>query len=157
MKQNSVLAILGILAMFGLPMADAAAAPAKARAHAAKAAKAKEAKVAEDEDTDSSVPHAGEKPLMVVRFNQPGVAYQWPLYETLTKALEVKPQGEFDIVSVAPKSLDKSQRVQADDASSKDLEKVLATMKEIGMPESRYNVFKVYDNVPTSEVRIYIK
>lgn len=141
---------LTLLAALGLTVMGADAALAKGKKH-----KAAQETVAEDKDTDMQIPHKGEKPLMVVRFNQDAVPYEWPLYNTLSKALEVKPQAQFDVVSVAPRSHDLAQKNGADTASE-DLTKVLATLKEIGMPDDRFSVIKTYDEVPSSEVRIYV-
>lgn len=145
------LAILSIVAWAGLLAVDA-----DAKAHKDKAAKhpaVAEKKVA---DEDFSTPHKGEKPLMVIRFNQPEVAYEWPMYETLTKALESKPQARFDVVSVAPRMTDPVKQKESNTIANDDVEKVLSTLKEIGMPETRYDVTKVYDDVATSEVRVFV-
>lgn len=112
---------------------------------------------AAEEEVLFPVPYEGEKPLMVIRFNEASVPYEWPLYETLTKALEVKPQAHFDVVSVAPRSQDLNQQMKDSDTASSDLARVLGTLKEIGMPENRYKVSKIYDAVKSSEVRIYVK
>lgn len=152
MKKMKEIALLAALAIAITGAGDALAKGKHAKHHAAK-------KVEQHDDADMTpvTPHVGEKPLMVVRFNQDAVAYEWPLYNTLTKALEVKPQAQFDIVSVATRSKDLNQQKANGDKANADLEKVLATLKEIGMPDNRYDVTKIYDDVPSSEVRIYIK
>lgn len=148
MKYIKELALLGV---FGFMVAGADDALAKNHN------KAKNKATEEAHEANFEVPHAGEKPLMVIRFNEASVAYEWPLYETLTKALEVRPQAQFDVVSVAPRSTDLNQQLKDNDTSTADLTRVLATLKEVGMPENRYKVSKIYDDVKTSEVRIYIR
>lgn len=149
MKYIKELALFSALS-FVVMGADAALAKGKnSKKHAAPAAK--------ELELPPAVPHAGEKPLMVVRFSEPGVQYEWPLYNTLTKALEAYPQGTFDVVSVAPRSTDLNQQLKDNEIATGDLTKVLGTLKEIGLPESRYSVTKIYDDVKASEIRFYIK
>ncbi len=148
MKYVKELALLGV---FGLSVATSGDALANNHDKA-------KTKAAEDaHEAIFAVPHAGEKPLMVIRFNEQYVPYEWPLYETLSKALEVRPQAQFDVVSVAPRSNDLNQQLRDNDSSTTDLTRVLATLKEVGMPENRYKVSKIYDDVKSSEVRIYIR
>lgn len=148
MKFIKELALLGV---FGFMVAGADDAFAKNHD------KAKKKATEESSEAVFEVPYSGQKPLMVIRFNEARVAYEWPLYETLTKALEVRPQAQFDVVSVAPRSTDLNKQMQDNDSSTADLAKVIATLKEIGMPDNRYKVSKIYDNVKSSEVRIYIR
>lgn len=148
MKYIKELAVFTMLSVVVAGAGDALA--------AGKTKKAKHAP-AETSSTEASVPYAGEKPLMVVRFNQPDIAYQWPLYNTLSKALEVRPDAQFEVVSAAPRAADPAQQAKENDIASGDLDKVLATLKEIGMPENRFTVSKIYDNVQTSEVRFYVR
>ncbi len=150
MKHITKLALLGAFAVTVMG-ADAAIAKEKKHKTSHHAAVTKEEK-----EPALETPHAGEKPLMVLRFNQEKVAYEWPLYETLTKALEAHPQAQFDVVSVASRSRALDQQLNNNEAASQDLSKVLGTLKEIGMPESRFTVSKIYDDVKTSEVRFYV-
>ncbi len=97
-----------------------------------------------------------ETPLMVIRFNQPDVPYEMPLYETMTKAFQVKPSAKFDVVSVSQKSAEQSIQERYDQAAAQNLDKVMTTFSQMGMPANRLNVSNTTESVKSSEVRIYI-
>jgi len=103
-----------------------------------------------------AVPTA-EVPLMVIRFNHQHVAYERALYDTMVKALQVRPAAKFDIVSVSKRSSDAVDQQRYNDIAAANTAKVMATFHEIGMPLSRLNVTTKNDAVPSSEVRIYVR
>lgn len=49
---------------------------------------------------------AGMTPLITVRFNKPNVYYEQPLANAVNKALAIKPDADFDVVSNAPSTGD---------------------------------------------------
>ncbi len=102
------------------------------------------------------VEYTNDAPLMVIRFNQPHVAYEQPLYKTLSRALEVKPTAVFDIVSVSAKARDPQAQKVNNEIATQNVHKVLNTLKEIGMPQSRINLSSASDNIASSEVRVFV-
>lgn len=98
-----------------------------------------------------------ETPLMVIRFNQPHVAYERPLYDTMVKALQAKPSARFDVVSVSQKANDPQEQQHYNDVAAQNAAKVMATFHEIGMPQTRLSQSSAIESVPSSEVRIYIR
>jgi hypothetical protein len=106
--------------------------------------------------TDSVPAFANETPLMVIRFNQPHVNYPMPLYNTVSQALKVKPNAVFDVVSIAPRAHESSNQPYNNELAAKNSHKVLATMHEIGLPANRVSLTDAIDDVPSSEVRIFV-
>jgi hypothetical protein len=99
---------------------------------------------------------ANQRPLMVIRFNQPRVAYEHPLYTTISRALDVKPSAMFDIVSVTPQAHDADSQSRYDAANQRNTQKVLSTLSQMGLPHDRIHVTTLADNVAASEVRIFV-
>lgn len=97
-----------------------------------------------------------ETPLMIIRFNQPRVDYPRPLYDTLSRALAVKPDATFSVVTVAPRAEDNASQSHNNAIAEQNTNKVLATMRQIGMPERRIHTSTTTDMVDASEVRIYV-
>jgi hypothetical protein len=100
---------------------------------------------------------ASDKPLMVIRFNQPHVSYEQPLYNTVSRALQVKPSAVFDVVSVAPKGKNEQAQMHNNVMASQNTKRVLATLADMGLPKSRINLVKLIDQVDSSEVRIIVR
>ena len=89
-----------------------------------------------------------EAPLMVIRFNQPNVYYQKPLYNAVSQALEAKPDAQFDVVGISTGR----NAAQAE----RNLRQVVGTLNEIGLPTSRYSVSRrTSGNVESNEVHIF--
>lgn len=85
------------------------------------------------------------EPLVIIRFNQRGVAYEKALYNALSRALEVKPTAIFDVVLKPGGS-----------GSDAALQKVVSSMQRMNVPAAqmtaqtgepsgrRYDVVNVY-------------
>ena len=94
---------------------------------------------------------------MVIRFNQPHIAYQDGLYLALSKALEVKPQAKFTIISVAPISSDASKQKEYSEKATKNSDNVIKVIKSMGMPENRITQTSTTEKLDFSEVRVFVK
>jgi len=103
-------------------------------------------------DLDQDVP-----PLIVIRFNQTHVDYAMPLYNTVSRALEVKPSAMFDIVSVSSAARTPQDQQYNNQIATQNVHKVLATLHNMGLPQSRIHLTSAADNVPSSEVRIFVR
>jgi hypothetical protein len=97
-----------------------------------------------------------ETPLLVIRFNQPHVDYPMPLYDTISRALKVKPGAVFDVVSIAPRAHEAHNQSYYNGIAGQNAHKVLATLHEIGLPASRISMANAIDDVNASEVRIFV-
>ena len=89
-------------------------------------------------------------PLMVIRFNQPRIYFQRPLYNAVSRALAAKPSVMFNLINYVP--------TKDNGAAQRDLQAVLNTLNEMGVPSSRVSVNSQQD--PTlrfSEVHLYVR
>lgn len=102
------------------------------------------------------VEYTNERPLIVIRFNQPHVLYERALYNTISQALDAKANAVFDIISVAPKARSSSAQERNNQMAGQNSRKVLGTLQEMGLPQNRYSLTNTTDNVDASEVRIFV-
>lgn len=95
-------------------------------------------------------------PLMVIRFNFANVMYEKSLYDTVERGLRAKPSARFEVVSVAKKSSDSDIQKRYDELAARNIDKVLTTFHEMGVPDERVSQGKSRENIKYNEVRIYI-
>jgi hypothetical protein len=95
--------------------------------------------------------NSGErKPLVVIRFDKPDVAYEPALYQALSRALERRPDAVFDLVAVSPTGGNAASAKQRADA-------VLKSMTGMGLPQDRVSESATASaSAKTSEVHIYV-
>ncbi|MEI9990763.1 MAG: hypothetical protein WDM86_12055 [Rhizomicrobium sp.] len=105
----------------------------------------------------STLAYAGT-PLVVIRFDRPGVDYQQILYAALSQALQSKPNAGFSVVAVAP-TRGTAAAVQLAQTSAKNhAQEVLRSMTDMGVPASRLAVASATDPGATaSEVRVFVR
>jgi hypothetical protein len=97
-------------------------------------------------------------PLVIIRFNQPHVHFERSLYNAVSKAVEVKPSVQFDIVSLTPSTGDAATDQQLKARAETNLRQVLKTMNEMGVPASRTSVHRQEDaSIDASEVQIFVR
>ncbi len=103
-------------------------------------------------------PAAGSPALVTIRFDRPNVQYQQALYTALSRALEVRPAAQFDVVAVSP-SAGSPDRVQlAQSQSRRNAETVVRTMNEMGLPADRIRLSATTrGDVTANEVRVYVR
>lgn len=98
-----------------------------------------------------------DTPLMVVRFNQPRLNYQQSLYNTLTRALQAKPDVFFNVIALVPQggnaSLD--QKLQADAQGKTGA--LVGDMVRMGIPQNRLRVTYQKAGVEFPEVHIFVQ
>lgn len=101
---------------------------------------------------------AGTPALVTISFDRPNVQYQQALYTALSRALEVRPAAQFDVVAVSP-SAGSPDRVQlAQSQSRRNAEAVVRTMNEMGLPADRIRLSATTrGDVGASEVRVYVR
>lgn len=96
----------------------------------------------------------GEKPLMVVRFNQDIVSYDQTLRKVVNMALKVKPETFFDVVSIVPdigdKEIQKSSVVRT--------EKIARLIERSGVDSDRIRVtFQRSAVSKNNEVHVFVR
>lgn len=107
--------------------------------------------------TPSAEAQAGT-PLVVIRFNQARVYYDQQLYGAISKAVAVKPDVTFDIVSNAPLTGDSSRDEKWIETASRNTQAVVAVMKSIGVPMERMRISgQVTSGIRFDETHIYAR
>lgn len=100
----------------------------------------------------------GGRPLVVIRFDRPDVAYERPLYNALSRALERNPNAYFDIVAVAPTGGSQSEVRRAQTQSRRNAEAVMSTVAEMGLPANRLRLSSTTStSVASSEIHVYMR
>jgi hypothetical protein len=93
---------------------------------------------------------ADKRPLVVIRFDKPDVAYEPALYQALSKALERRPDATFDLVAVSPKEGNPA-------AARRDADAVFKSMTNMGLPAERVAMATMGSaSANTPEVHIYV-
>ncbi|MEI9886327.1 MAG: hypothetical protein WDN08_07455 [Rhizomicrobium sp.] len=105
----------------------------------------------------STLAYAGT-PLVVIRFDRPGVDYQQILYAALSQALQTRPNAGFSVVAVAPTRGTASAVQLAQTTAKNHAQEVLRSMTDMGVPASRLAVASATDPGATaSEVRVFVR
>ena len=93
---------------------------------------------------------ADKRPLVVIRFDKPGVVYEPALYQALSRALERSPDATFDLVAVSP-----NEAGQA--AARREADTVFRSMTNMGLPADRVAMAAMAQaSATTPEVHIYV-
>jgi len=93
---------------------------------------------------------ADRKPLVVIRFDKPDVAYEPALYQALSRALERRPDATFDLVAVSAKNGDAA-------VARKEADAVFRSMTNMGLPAERVAMATMASTTAnTTEVHIYV-
>jgi len=101
---------------------------------------------------------ASRRPLVVVQFDRPDVAYQQALYNAVSRALERQPSATFDLVAVAP-TAGGPARVALNTTQSRRLaDGVLRSLVDMGLPTERVAVSgRTSDAARNNEVHLYLR
>lgn len=78
--------------------------------------------------------------LVVVRFNQPQVYYDQQLYSAISKAVAIKPDLLFEVVSYAPATGNPTTDQQWQALAGSHTRGVIDTMVGMGVPMARITV-----------------
>jgi hypothetical protein len=99
-----------------------------------------------------------ERPLVVIRFDQPDVPYQQPLYTAISRALERKPGATFTVMAVAPNAGSPAQVAVNTNASRQNAENVLRALTNMGLPANRVSLSATMSpDIQTNEVRVFVR
>jgi hypothetical protein len=107
----------------------------------------------------STAPAAGASgPLVVIRFDQPNVDYEEPLYKAVNGALQRKPNATFTVQAVAPQANSAAEVAANTNASRDNATKVLRSLTAMGMPADRLSLSATMSpDIQGSEVRIFVR
>ena len=79
-------------------------------------------------------------PLVVIRFNQPNVYYERPLYTAVSRAVSVKPGVMFDVVSYVPQTGNREMDIQMLRMADAHVKQVTDSFRGMGVPGGRITV-----------------
>ena len=100
----------------------------------------------------------GRRPLVVIRFDKPNVAYQQAVYNAVSRVLERRPDAAFDLVAVAPATGGPARVAVNSNKSRRYAESVLRSLVEMGLPPGRIAIAGTTSNAATTnEVHIYLR
>jgi len=148
LRTLSALAVALALAScaFSDDMFGSAPAPAAAPAAAAKPAPA--AAQTAGAPAPVAAPRETRKPFVVIRFEEPDPDYGAALYDAVNGALQRRPGAAFDLVAVT----------RDPDAARRNLQSVLRSLREMGMPAERLSLSAAAAaDDATDEVWIYLR
>jgi len=101
---------------------------------------------------------SGRRPLVVIRFDQPNVAYQKAVYNAVSQVLERRPNATFDLVSVAPNAGGAAAVAMNSTKARRSAEGVLRSLVEMGLPPNRVTVSaNTSPSARGNEVHIYLR
>ncbi len=100
----------------------------------------------------------GAKPLVVLRFNQERVYYEQPLFQAIAKAVAIKPEVMFDVVSLSPATGNAGTDSAWQSTASAHTQTVVASMQQMGVPMSRMNITgQKQTGLTADEVHIFVR
>lgn len=100
----------------------------------------------------------GRRPLVVIRFDRPNVAYEQALYSAVNKALQRRPQAGFDLVAVAAANGSPAQVTVASNKAKRSAESVLRSLSEMGLPLQRVRLSAITSTrAQSNEVHLYVR
>jgi hypothetical protein len=98
------------------------------------------------------------RPLVVIRFDRPNVSYEQPLYTAVRRALERRPDANFDLVAVSPNAGSPAQVALPTAASKRNAENVMRSLTNMGLAADRITLYATTStNVQSNEVQIYVR
>jgi len=97
-------------------------------------------------------------PLVVIKFDHPGVDYQQILYAALNQALQNRPSAGFQVVAVSPTKGNAAAVQIAQTTARRHAQDVMRSMTDMGVPATRLDVASTTDPSATaSEVRVFVR
>jgi len=101
---------------------------------------------------------ASRRPLVVIRFDRANVSYEEPLYTAVSRAIERRPNAEFDLVAVTPGRGSPAQVSLNTDASKRNAESVLRSLADMGLPLDRVRLSAMTSTgADSNEVHVYVR
>src|SRR4029450_9160371 len=98
------------------------------------------------------------RPLGTIRFDQPNVAYETPLYQAVRTALDRRPSAGFDVVAIPAGASTAAQQASKARGGGSYGESSMRSLTARGLPADRVSFRAVTGlTAPTDEVRLYIR
>lgn len=101
---------------------------------------------------------ASGRPLVTIRFDQPNVPYQQPLYQAVRVAMERRPNAGFDLVAIPAAASSPSEQAANLARARQYADQVLRSLAGMGVPSDRVSLRTASgQTAPTDEVRLYVR
>ena len=98
------------------------------------------------------------KPLMVIRYNQDNIYYQKPLYNVVSKTLQVKPNAQITFVSKIPVTGQPEKDSRLEEEAHTNWQNVLQTLNDIGLPERQMSMrFEKSTHIADNEILVFVQ
>jgi hypothetical protein len=100
----------------------------------------------------------GGRPLVTIRFDQPNVAYETPLYQAVKAALDRRPNAGFDVVAIPAGASTAAQQASNAGRAQNYAQNVMRSLAAMGLPPDRVSLRPVTGlTAPTDEIRLYVR
>jgi len=91
-----------------------------------------------------------DRPLVIIRFDRPNVAYEQPLYTAVSQAIDRRPEARFEVVAG-------SSGHGASAGAQRNAERVMQTFADMGMPRDRVRMSSSGGASGVDEVHVYVR
>ena len=110
------------------------------------------------EGFDVAPPALERRPLVKIRFEEPDVKFEQPVYMAVSEAVDRFPEARFEVVAVHPSDGNSARIAIESTRSRRNAERVLRTLTQMGLPLERVDLSYLPSNeVDTNEVHIFIQ
>ncbi len=100
----------------------------------------------------------GRRPLVVIRFDRPNVAYEQALYNAVSQALERRPDVAFDLVAVSPTRGGAGAAALAASQARRSAEQVMRSLTDMGLPPNRLSLSSSNSaTADSNEVQLFVR
>lgn len=100
----------------------------------------------------------GPRPLVKIRFDNPNVSYEQPVYMAVNEALTRYPNAKFELVAVHPSAGNAAEVAIESTRARRNAERVLRSLTEMGLPLDRVDLsYSPSPEATTNEVHLYIR
>lgn len=98
------------------------------------------------------------KLLVLIRFNQPQVDYEQPLFGAINNALDRRPEAQFTLVAVSPSVGDPVAVARSNDDAQRYADDVRRSLVQLGLSPARISqTVASSNNALTPEVHVYVR
>jgi hypothetical protein len=106
----------------------------------------------------SGTPISIDRPLVVIRFDRPHVAYEDALYTAVKSALDRRPGATFEVVGVTPVAATPGATALGENSARRNAESVLRSLTQMGLPADRVRVSAISStDAGNGEVRVFVR
>ncbi|MDR3437805.1 hypothetical protein [Telmatospirillum sp.] len=99
-----------------------------------------------------------ERPLVVIRFDRPNIAYEDALYTAVKGALDRRPTAVFDVVAVSPPNTTPGAAALGETTARRNAESVIRSLSQMGLPSDRVRLSALNSpDASNGEVRVFVR